>query len=125
MQDDLLKIAGNELIGIEVENIDVALRVVQHLAEISDGSAFRFVERDDAGVIVVGTVDGAGAEAKNQAYHAGCRVDALLPDIRIDRQPDPGQLRIEKSAIMAAGDALYQQGHLFVAVEQATLGAVA
>jgi len=82
------------------------------------------VERHHAGVVVVHAVHGAGAEAVDQPEHAGLRIDFGAPDEGIVGKADAGEVRIEGAALQFARHAHDQQGHLFVALQQAMAFAV-
>ena len=119
------KIVRGEAVGREVEKIHPPLGELGHFVEVGLGAFTGCVEGDDAGVVVVGTVDGAGAEAEDEARHAGLRIDVGSPCIGIEGEADSGELGIEVLAVEGARHAHDQQGHLFVAVEHPTVGPVA
>ena len=117
-------VAAGELVGGEVEDVDAALGV----APLAVGAGFRAhprgVEGDQPGVVVVGALDGAGAEAEDQAQDAGPGVDVAVPDEGVEREPDAGELGEEQAAVHLTGHALDEQRHLLVAVHQPAVEAV-
>ena len=123
--DDFGEMAGHQLVRIQVDHVHAVLRVLADFVDIGLRPPLRRVQGDDAGVVVVRAVHRPRAQPKHQPDHAGGRIDALVPDIRIDRQADAGHLRVEQVAVQVARDALDQQRHLFVAVQQPALGPVA
>ena len=115
----------HHLAGVQVDDIHPPLGVLAHLVVVALRPALGGVEGHHPGVVVVGAVHRPGAQAEDQAHHAGGGVDELVPGVGILRQTHPGDLGEEVTAIAPAGDALHQQGHLLVPVEEATLLAIA
>ncbi len=89
------------------------------------GRRLRRVQGHDARVVVVRAVHRPRAQPEHQPDHARVRIDVLVPDVRIEREPDAGHLRVEQVAVQVARDPLHQQRHLLVAVQQPALGPVA
>ena len=123
--DQVQEVAGDQLVGLEVEVVHAPLGGTGHLVEVGLGPLLGGVEGDDAGVVVVGAVDRARAQAEHQAHDPGLGVDGAVPDVGVEGEADAGHLRIEVPVVHGARDAHDQQRHLLVAVQHAAVGAVA
>ena len=117
--DDFFKGQGDEFVVLQVEAIHAALGVLAHVVEVGFGAAGGGVERDQAGVVVVAAVHGAGAEAEDQAQDAGLGEDVRVPGVGVEGEADAGGLGVVVAAVGGAADAHDEQGHAFLAVEQA------
>ena len=80
---------GDQLVGLQVDDVDFALRVLADLVDVALRAALGRVQRDDARVVVVRTVHRPRAQAEHQPHHAGRRIDALVPNVGIARRPTP------------------------------------
>src|SRR6266540_746240 len=121
----LLEGKRREPVGREVEHVHPPLRVLARLSGARLRTARRGVQRDDAGVVVVGAVHRARSEAEHEACDPGVRVDLAAPDPRVEGERDAGGLRKEERAAHRPRDALDEERHRLVAIEQPAVLAVA
>ena len=109
---------GHQLAGLEVEDVDPALGMVELFVLGRFGPPQRGVEGDQARVVVVRAVHRAGAQPEDQAGDPGLGVDLGVPAVRIVRKAHAGRLREEIAVATAPRDAHDQQGHAFLAGQQ-------
>ena len=109
-------------VGRQFEHIDVALAVPGGITGVH--LACRFVEGHQLRVVSDRPLDGPGAQAEDEAQHAGVRIDVGVPDVEVVRVADTGGVREEEAAVVVTADALHQDGHLLVGAVQAALATV-
>ena len=112
------------MIGFEVDEVDAALGVLFDLVKAVLWPAVGGVERDEAGVVIIGAIDRARAKAEDEADDAGCGVNILAPDIRVERESDARYGRVEVFAVCLSGDTHDKQPHLFIFLEHAAALAI-
>lgn len=108
----------------KMQHIDIALRPTGLVIGVDQRLLGRIIERDDAGVVEEDAIDGAGAEAEDEAYHPRTRVGLGAPDIEIGRVGHPGCMREEQVAAVIARHTLNENRHLLVALDQVAVHAI-
>ena len=78
----------------------------------------RIVKANDPGIVTGRAVDCPRTQAKDEAQHTGRHVDAFIPDVEIGRIANASYVGEKGLAVLVAGHALDQDGHLLILVDQ-------
>ena len=105
----------------QVDDVGDTLAVAADLIGGTLGAEHRCVERHHACVVVVVAIHGARAEAEDEAQHALRGIDALVPHVRVERVAHAADVRVVQVTVELARDALHEERHLLVAVDEAAV----